>query len=320
MQLQALLKREWVRRLLLRPMPLWRGQAVAILCVVAAALLRLALAGMLGDELPFLVFFPAVVFASAFGGPLAGFSALAVSTVIVAAFVIRAEVGDLVPGILPRTIAFWALCSLLIVLVSLMRELTQKTADSEEKAFLLARETAHRARNLLGLVQAIARQTSRHANSVPEFLRLFDQRLAALARVQDVLGGSQADLKAFLERVIEPFARDRFDLAGNPAATPEEHGVALALVIHELATNALKYGALSTPAGRVAISWRAERGVLGLIWRETSGPAVAAPLNQGFGSRLFASAFPPDRGEVTVEYAPQGVICRIAVRIDSARS
>jgi two-component sensor histidine kinase len=318
MWLQALLKREWVRRLLLRPMPLWRGQAVAVLCVLAAALIRLAFAGMLGDGLPFVTFFPAVVFASALGGPLAGFSALALSTVVVAAFVVR-PVNDLAPGELLRAIAFWVLCSLLIFLVSLMRELAQTIAVSEERAHLIARETAHRARNVLGLVQAIARQTSRRTDSVSDFLTRFDERLAALARAQDVLGSAQADLKPFLERVIEPFARDRFDLIGSPTAVPEEHGVALALVVHELATNALKYGALSTPAGRVAISWQADRDVLRLLWRETSGPPVIAPSNQGSGSRLFASAFPPDRGEVTVDYAPQGVVCRIAVPVDRGK-
>ena len=274
---------------------------------------RLALAGPLGDEVPFLTFFAAVVFASALGGPLAGFSALALSTVVVAAFVVR-PVNDLVPGEAPRTIAFWFLCSLLIFLVSLMRALAQTIAVSEERAHLVARETAHRARNVLGLVQAIARQTSQRADSVSEFLTLFDGRLAALARAQDVLGVPQADLRAFLQRVIEPFAQDRFDLAGSPTAVPGEHGVALALVIHELATNALKYGALSTPAGRVAISWQGERDVLQLLWRETSGPPVAAPAKQGSGSRLFATAFPPDQGEVTLDYEPQGLVCRIVLR------
>ncbi len=277
---------------------------------------RLVLAGPFGDEAPFLTFFPAVVFASALGGPLAGFSALALSIVVVSAFVIR-PVNDLVPGELPRAIAFWFLCSLLIILVSLMRALTQTVAVSEERAHLIARETAHRARNVLGLVQAIARQTSQRADSVSEFLTLFDGRIAALARAQDVLGTSQADLRAFLERVIDPFAQDRFDLAGSPTAVPGELGVALALVIHELATNALKYGALSTPAGRVAISWRPERDVLQLLWRERSGPPVAAPSKQGSGSRLFAAAFPPDQGEVTLDYEPQGVVCRIVLRLNS---
>ena len=184
---------------------------------------------------------------------------------VVAAFVVR-PVNDLVPGELPRTIAFWFLCSLLIILVSLMRALTQTIAVSEERAHLVARETAHRARNALGLVQAIARQTSQRANSVSEFLTLFVWTpRRSLARAQDVLDVTPADLRAFLQRVIEPFAQDRFDLAGSPTAVPAEHGVALALVIHELATNALKYGALSTPAGRVAISWQGERDVLQLL-------------------------------------------------------
>ncbi|HTR11899.1 MAG TPA: sensor histidine kinase [Roseiarcus sp.] len=314
MRFEEFLAKRWVRRLLLQPAPFWQGQLVAFLSAAAAAALRLALEWRVGDGVPFLTFFPAVVVASVVAGPLAGFSALALSTGYAAAFAWRESV-DLAPSVWLRGIAFWLLCGLLIVIVSLLRALAQTLAASEEHAHMLARESAHRTRNVLGLVQAMARQTARGAADMPSFLKLLDARLAALGRAQELLAGPQADVRAFLERVVEPFGLEKFALVGPPTAVPEEHGVSLALVVHELATNALKYGALSAPGGRVAISWETKSDVLSLVWREERGPPVTAPARQGFGSRLVASAFRPDQGKVSVAYEPAGVQCRVELRI-----
>jgi len=314
MRLEAFLAKDWVRRLLLRPMPLWQGQVVALLCALIATALREAIAPLVAYGVPFLTFFPAVVVASVIAGPLAGFSALVMTTVIAEALVLRFGVA-LAPGATARAVAFWLLCLLLIAITALLRAFAQTLAASEEQAHVLARESAHRARNVLGLVQAMARQSSRSVSDLPSFLTLLDARLVALARAQELLVGSQAEMRAFLERIVEPFGLDRFALAGPSAAVPDEHGVSLALVVHELATNALKYGALSEPFGRVAISWENAPGALSLLWREAGGPPVTPPAQQGFGGRLLASAFRPGRGTASVAFEPEGVQCRVDLRI-----
>ena len=315
MGIQAFLTRQRVKRLLLTPMPFWRGQAVALTCSLVALALREAIAPLVGYGVPFLTFFPAVVVASVVAGPLAGVSALVMSTALAEMLVLPLEV-DLAPGATARAIAFWLLCLLLIAITALLRALAQALAASEEQAHVLARESAHRARNVLGLVQAMARQSSRSAADLPSFLTLLEARLVALARAQELLFGSQADMRVFLERIVEPFGRDRFALSGPPAAIAEEHGVSLALVVHELATNALKYGALSAASGQVAISWEKAPGALRLTWRETGGPPVAPPAQQGFGARLLASAFRPERGAASVAFEPTGLVCRIEIQVD----
>jgi len=94
---------------------------------------------------------------------------------------------------------------------------------------------------------------------------------------------------------------------------PPQVGGTFALLLHELATNATKYGALSVPAGRVSISWWQEPGAVHFDWTEIGGPAVTPPARRGFGSRLLASAFPEDQAAVTIDYRADGVRCRISL-------
>ena len=317
--LEEVLSKPWVRQFLLRPVLFWRGQAAALACALIAALLREAITPLVGSGVPFLTFFPAVVAASVVAGPLAGFSALVVSTALAAATAL-ASGADLAPGAAARLIAFWLLCLLLIAIISLLRALAQTLAASEEQAHILARESAHRARNVLGIVQAMARQTARGAADIPEFLPRFDARLSALARAQELLFGSQTDLKSFLELVLAPFGLDRFLFDGLSVAVPEEHGVPLALLFHELATNAMKYGALTAPDRRVTITWETKPGALSILWREHGGPPVRTPAQEGFGVRLFASAFRPGRGAASIAFEPAGLICRIELPLDGRQA
>jgi two-component sensor histidine kinase len=164
---------------------------------------------------------------------------------------------------------------------------------AEERQALLAREVDHRAKNALAVVQAALRLTPK--TDIASYAAAVEGRVAALARAQTLLAEESwngAGLRALLAGELAPFlGGQRVDLDGPPVVLPAGTAQPLAMAVHELATNALKHGALSVPGGRVAVSWRFEGGapgVLRLRWAETGGPPVAGPpVRRGFGSRVL---------------------------------
>jgi PAS domain S-box-containing protein len=193
--------------------------------------------------------------------------------------------------------------------------------EGEAHLRLLMRELTHRSKNLLAVIQAMARQTAKHTGNVQTFLERFSARLQALARSHDILvqeswhGASLKDLvhsqlASYLDR--EP---DQVSIDGPDVRLKPEAAQSLGLALHELASNAAKHGALSRAGGRVEINWKPleDAGVL-LIWRETKGPKVSAPRHRGFGSMVIehnlARALEAD---VDLDFASDGLTCRVAV-------
>lgn len=208
--------------------------------------------------------------------------------------------------------AFTVSASLLILIAALLRALVEAHVEAEERATILAHEMRHRVGNVLGLVQAISRQTARGVRTVEEHQTLFGARLMALGQAQALVAKNPEfppDLEELLDRVLEPFGKDRFTLLGPRIGVRHDLGTSLALLIHELGINAMKHGALSVPEGRVAISWTSAINQVQLEWRESDGPPVAAPSRNGFGSRLLKTTFAPEQGEVSTEFKPGGLRC-----------
>lgn len=195
-----------------------------------------------------------------------------------------------------------------------VRDVTERRAAQETER-LLALEMAHRVKNTLALVRAIASQTLRTAPSLAEGHATFERRLLALARASDLLvhrGWSGADVGGLVTEMAGLHG-DRVAGEGPALQLNARAGVALAMALHELATNATKYGALSTETGRVTLDWQvmeAESGPrLHLRWREEGGPTVVAPTRKGFGSRLIEGALASAcRGTVRLEYLLGGVL------------
>lgn len=305
----------WIRDLLLQSPGFWQGQAIAVLCTGLGILLRFALSPISSRGLPFLSFFPSVFLATAVAGPWAGVTAT-ILAVPIAIVLWLAPAGGFPLGHESwlRLVGFCALAGMLVVSLTLLRALVRTLVESEERALILAHEMTHRARNVLGLIQAISRQTFQSATSLPDFQNLFEARLLALGRAQDLIienPNFPTDLRVLLDRVLEPFETDRFRIKGESAGVPHEIGATLALLIHELGTNSLKYGALSVPGGTVAISWAKKGETVALDWQEYDGPKVLPPSRNGFGSRLMQTAFAPGRGEATIAFDESGVRCRI---------
>ena len=183
-----------------------------------------------------------------------------------------------------------------------------------ERQQLLLNELNHRVKNNLATVQSLAAQAGRRAPDVATFNQDFQGRLVALAHTHDVLTQSAwvgADLRTLLERELGAFP-ERVHLLGPSVRLDSTQALAVGLIAHELATNAAKYGALSSPQGRIDLIWRIEGERLDLEWVESNGPPVAAPSNLGFGSRLIEKLAKGDLGgEARTSFAPEGFRLRL---------
>jgi len=183
---------------------------------------------------------------------------------------------------------------------------------AEEGKRLVLKESAHRVKNTLATVQAIAAQTMIDAK--PASLEAFRARLRALGEAHDLLtteNWHQAPLGEVVRRALKPFG-DRFIIEGSDVYLPAQASLLLTMCLHELATNAAKYGALSNGSGNVHVAWTvAGEGTL-LTWLEVGGPPVTAPQRKGFGSLLIEESF---RGELEscFDYRPTGLICVLAL-------
>jgi two-component sensor histidine kinase len=201
-------------------------------------------------------------------------------------------------------------------------QMARKRRHAEEQQRILLRELNHRMKNSFAAVRSIASQTLSHATDPKDFQRAFEGRLAALSRASTLLIAGNwrvADLRAVIEATLEPFRTpDNLRLRGADVTLPSEMTLTLGLVLHELATNAAKYGAFSVPAGRVEIVWAVQADTAGprlmLDWTEHGGPSVQEPERRGFGRALIerSVAYELD-GRAELTFAPAGVRCHIEV-------
>jgi two-component sensor histidine kinase len=193
--------------------------------------------------------------------------------------------------------------------------------EGEAHLRLLLRELTHRSKNLLAVIQAMARQTARHAGSTDAFLTQFGARLQALAASHDILvreswyGASleelvRSQLTAYMDRQAS-----QIDFAGPAIALKPEAAQSLGLALHELAANAARFGALSVPDGRVSLIWeRVDGDGLSLDWREELGPPVKLRRKKGFGSMVIERNLALAVGaKVDLDFAPDGLHCHIVI-------
>ena len=192
---------------------------------------------------------------------------------------------------------------------------------------LLSAELGHRIKNVLTLVTALAKQSFRSAATKEQAEESLLARIAVLAQAQTALASGNAvsgSIPHVVRSALEPHGlSERFDIEGPELTLAARQAMSLALALHELATNAIKYGALSAPDGRVQVAWRlaeAEGGPhLHLHWQESGGPPAAEPARRGFGTRLIERALAADfSGEVTLDYSPAGLVCRLTAPYPTA--
>jgi len=201
-----------------------------------------------------------------------------------------------------------------------MVDLTERKRGERERE-LLARELSHRVKNILAVVQSLAMQTD-HSRSVEEFRDKFLGRLSAFARAHSMLLDAQwrgSDLKQLIEQALDAYRVDHPDvieIEGESVPLSTNQSLGLSLILHELCTNAAKYGALSHQEGYVRVSWRVESSdegrCLHLLWQERGGSPIEPPGEKGFGTRLIERACTYElEGEVELDYAPAGLCCQV---------
>ncbi|ALG61940.1 MULTISPECIES: sensor histidine kinase [Citromicrobium] len=199
--------------------------------------------------------------------------------------------------------------------------------EYEERQELLIQELNHRVKNTLAVVQSIAQQTFRAVPDSAPAMATFKARLHALAAAHGLLtesSWSPASVREIVELTVGATfgpLDDRVPLDGPDFLLNPEVALALTMIVHELTTNAIKYGALSDDAGRVHIDWsvnaREDCDVLSLTWRERGGPPVAAPSSEGFGTRLIRTGITSKRGTaVDLRFEPEGVVCALEVMLE----
>jgi two-component sensor histidine kinase len=204
-------------------------------------------------------------------------------------------------------------------------------AEAEAHQLFLNAELNHRMKNILAMAQAIALQTMRVSTDVATATEVLSARLSALGKAHDILlGGGHAggNMRSIIEgalRMHDDRRPDRFHLSGPHVPVGHRAGLPLALAIHELATNAAKFGALSTADGNVAVDWTlhedGDAPGLVLVWTERGGPQVAPPQRRGFGTRLIERGMSGQVGGVaTLDYAPAGLVCTIRVLLSGLQS
>ena len=301
-----------------QPSPAFRvGFAVFCLALATAARWLLSL---IRPDVYFTPYFPAVFFATAFGGLRVGIATALASGVL--GLTLNFTDASTDSARLALLAIYLAVCGLTIwgvehyrSIVAQQREIAKRLIQEEEYRKLVVDELQHRLKNKLSTIHAVLHQV---LHDQPQVWATIDPRLRALSATDDLIAridGSGCDIRDLLLSELGPYGHVRFTLNGNPLFLPAKLAVSLALIFHELATNAGKYGAFSSARGLLQVSWTVSDDRLSMTWDETEGPAVGAIGNAGFGTKLLKSALGAFDGKTEVAFLKTGVHCTMQCRI-----
>ena len=277
--------------------------------------------GVLGPTLPFATFFPAVLVSALFGGLSAGLLSIVLSILTVWwAFTGSPFTFPPIDAVHAANFLLFGLSSLLVVtLVLVHRQLLFAVETKERERQLLVGEIEHRSKNVLAVITSLIRQTVTDQDVAETLIG----RMGAVTDTHGLMDDSRAEcatLRAlFVAGVERPHGAGRIELDGPDIQISANHARALRLVIHELATNALKYGALSEPQGKIKVTWQREGDRVSIDWRELDGPKVSAPSQYNFGSRLILTTLTQINAEYEPAFPETGYCYRIAFAREAAR-
>ena len=301
-----------------QPSPLFTA-GFAACCLALATAVRWGLAQIRPDVF-FTPYFPAVFFATAVGGSRIGIGTAVAGGLLGVAINFSGAVAD--SARLALLMIFWAVCGLTIwgvehyrTIVAQQREIARRLIEEEEYRKLLVDELQHRLKNKTSTIHAVLHQV---LQDQPQVWDSIDHRIRALSTTDDQIArvdGTGCDIKDLLRSELGPYGHVRFNLNGDPLYLPARLAVSLALIFHELATNAGKYGAFSSPRGLLQVSWSVSDGRLNVSWDETEGPAVENIGAAGFGSKLLQSALRAFDGTTETRFLKTGVHCTMQCRI-----
>ena len=189
----------------------------------------------------------------------------------------------------------------------------KRLEDEETFRKLAVEELAHRLKNKLATIQSIV---SFQLREEPQIRDAILRRLAALSATDDLIMAAQghgALIRDILTAELKPYEVSRISVEGPDSLLSPKLALTMALLFHELATNAAKYGALSTSTGRLSVAWSLSGARLNLEWRESGGPVISKPSHRGFGTRLFSRSLDQFDGTVEAIFEPTGLICKLSM-------
>ena len=271
----------------------------------------------------FTPYFPAVLFATAFGGLRVGIMTALAGGALGVSVNFGGHPAD--PARLWLLVIYLVVCGLTIwgvehyrSIASQQREVARRLIQEEAYRKLVVDELQHRLKNKLSTMHAVLHQV---LHDQPKVWASIDQRIRALSATDDLIArvdGSGCDIKDLLLSELGPYGHVRFTLNGDPLFLPAKLAVSLALIFHELATNAGKYGAFSAPRGLLQVSWSVSDDRLNISWDETEGPSIETIGQAGFGTKLLKSALRPFDGKTEIAFLKSGLHCTMQCRIPKA--
>src|SRR5438270_5671652 len=298
------------------------GAGFAAFCLALATAARWSLS-LIRPELAYTLYFPAVLFATAFGGLRIGLATAAIGGVLGTVVAFGEPPADSARIVL---LLIYVVVSGLILwgtqhyrsIASHHREISKRLTEEETYRKLIVDELQHRLKNKLSTIHAVLHQV---LHNQPQVWNSIDGRIRALSATDDLIAradGNGCDLRELLLAELGPYGHVRFTLNGEPLFLPPKLAVSLALIFHELATNAGKYGAFSSSRGLLQVSWWVSDDRLNITWDETEGPPVEKVGAPGFGTRLLNSALRPFDGKTELSFLKTGVHCTMQCRIPKA--
>lgn len=291
------------------------GFLFGIGCIALATLVRWQLGMWFGATLYFVAFFPAVIIAALFAGFWPGMLALGLSVVVgLLVFVPPEAIAGLSASFIAN-VAIYVIAGLFTVWLghlfrSAVRELQVEQAERE----LILREVEHRGRNMGALGAAIVHFSLKDDR---ETANLINRRMHALQATNDLITRApkmEPDIESIVRLELSPYDISRCSLRGNRLPLRSDVARAVALVVHELTTNAVKYGALSNQDGRIEIVWARDGDTIELDWRESGAQNNGEPKRVGFGTRLIDATVKGLNGSAEREFNENGFACRVTLR------
>jgi two-component sensor histidine kinase len=291
----------------------------AAFCLALATAARWGLS-LIRPELAFAPYFPAVLFATAFGGFRIGLATAAVGGLLGAVVAFGDPPAE---SARPVLLLIYVVVSGLTIwgaqhyrsIASHHREISKRLTEEETYRKLVVDELQHRLKNKLSTIHAILHQV---LHNQPQIWTSIDGRIRALSATDELIAradGNGCDLRELLLSELGPYGHVRFTLNGEALFLPAKFAVSLALIFHELATNAGKYGAFSAARGLLQVSWSVSDDRLTIVWDETEGPPIGTVGEPGFGTKLLNSALKPFDGKTEIAFLRSGVHCTLKCRI-----
>jgi two-component sensor histidine kinase len=285
-------------------------------CIAAAAAVRWLLGMWFGATLYFVAFFPAVIITALFAGFWPGMVALALSVAIGTYFFIpAAALAQLSPAFIANMGIYVAAGFFTVWLGHLFRSVVRQLQAEQAERELILNEVQHRARNMGALGAAIVQFSLKDNRDAAD---LINTRMRTLQSTNDLITRApsmQPDIQTIVKQELAPYGTARYVLRGGEMKLRADIARAVALIVHELTTNAVKYGALSHAEGNLEVRWQHHGDAIGIDWKEESVSPLVAPTRVGFGTRLIETTVKGLNGTVERSFSDRTFACRVVLRL-----